>query len=171
MMSCGICGFIPVAFSQGMASEFCGALFPVIGIALLLSWIVSVMVAPLYGTYLIKLNVATDENGRPDPYQSRFYKFFRSVLGWFLTHKKTVLVGTALLFAVSVFFMHFTKEQADYGGNGALIAAKLSPVLGQLAPAVPGLAEKLDIKNLQIPGQDDFYRTSIVGGIGVTFKF
>lgn len=69
------------------------------------------------------------------------------------------------------FFMHFTKEQADYGGNGALIAAKLSPVLGQLAPAVPGLAEKLDIKNLQIPGQDDFYRTSIVGGIGVTFKF
>ena len=65
----------------------------------------------------------------------------------------------------------FTKEQADYGGNGALIAAKLSPVLGQLAPAVPGLAEKLDIKNLQIPGQDDFYRTSIVGGIGVTFKF
>lgn len=63
------------------------------------------------------------------------------------------------------FFMHFTKEQADYGGNGALIAAKLSPVLGQLAPAVPGLAEKLDIKNLQIPGQDDFYRTSIVGGI------
>ena len=25
--------------------------------------------------------------------------------------------------------------------------------------------------NLQIPGQDDFYRTSIVGGIGVTFKF
>ena len=51
------CGFIPVAFSQGMASEFCGALFPVIGIALLLSWIVSVMVAPLYGTYLIKVNV------------------------------------------------------------------------------------------------------------------
>lgn len=69
------------------------------------------------------------------------------------------------------FFLHFTKEEADYGGNGALIASKLAPVLGQLAPSVPGLAEKLDIKNLQVPGQDDFYRTSIVGGIGVTFKF
>lgn len=69
------------------------------------------------------------------------------------------------------FFLHFTKEQADYGGNGSLIASKLAPVLGQLAPAVPGLAEKLDIKNLQIPGQDDFYRTSIVAGVGVTFKF
>lgn len=69
------------------------------------------------------------------------------------------------------FFLHFTKEQADYGGNGSLIASKLAPVLGQLAPSVPGLAEKLDIKNLQIPGQDDFYRTSIVAGVGVTFKF
>ena len=69
------------------------------------------------------------------------------------------------------FFLHFTKEEADYGGNGALIASKLAPVLGQLAPSVPGLAAELDIKNLQVPGQDDFYRTSIVGGIGVTFKF
>lgn len=69
------------------------------------------------------------------------------------------------------FFMHFTKEQADYGGNGVLIAAKLTPVLGQLAPVVPGLAEKLDIKNLQIPGQDDFYRTSIVAGVGVSIAF
>ena len=42
-------GFIPVAFADGLASEFCSALFPVIAIALILSWIVSVMVAPLYG--------------------------------------------------------------------------------------------------------------------------
>ena len=69
------------------------------------------------------------------------------------------------------FFMHFTKEQADYGGNGALIASKLAPVLGQLAPVVPGLAEKLDVRNLQIPGQDDFYRTSIVAGVGVSIAF
>ena len=53
----------------------------------------------------------------------------------------------------------------------ALIAAKLTPVLGQLAPVVPGLAEKLDIKNLQIPGQDDFYRTSIAAGVGVSIAF
>ena len=105
------CGFIPVAFSKGMASEFCGALFPVIGIALLLSWIVSVMVAPLYGTYLIKVNVVTDESGRPDPYQNRFYGWFRRVLGWFLTHKKTVLVGTVALFAVSVFSLKYVKQE------------------------------------------------------------
>ena len=105
------CGFIPVAFSKGMASEFCGALFPVIGIALLLSWMVSVMVAPLYGTYLIKVHVAKDASGRPDPYQSRFYAWFRRVLSWFLTHKSIVLVGTVAVFAVSVFSLKFVKQE------------------------------------------------------------
>ena len=93
-------GFIPVAFSKGMASEFCAALFPVIGIALILSWIVSVMVAPLFGYYLIR--VKKMEGGVHDPYTSPFYRLFRRVLTAFLAHRAIVLVGTVLLFAVSL---------------------------------------------------------------------
>ena len=55
-------GFIPVAFSKGLASEFCSALFPVIAIALILSWIVSVMVAPLYGYYIVRVKVSHDNS-------------------------------------------------------------------------------------------------------------
>ena len=93
-------GFIPVAFSKGMASEFCAALFPVIGIALVLSWIVSVMVAPLFGYYLIR--VKKMEEGVHDPYTSPFYRLFRRVLTAFLAHRAIVLVGTVLLFALSL---------------------------------------------------------------------
>ena len=93
-------GFIPVAFSKGMASEFCAALFPVIGIALVLSWVVSVMVAPLFGYYLIR--VKKMEGGVHDPYTSPFYRLFCRVLTTFLAHRSAVLVGTVLLFAVSL---------------------------------------------------------------------
>ena len=93
-------GFIPVAFSKGMASEFCAALFPVIGIALVLSWVVSVMVAPLFGYYLIR--VKKMDEGVHDPYTSPFYRLFRRVLTTFLTHRAVVLVGTVLLFALSL---------------------------------------------------------------------
>ena len=93
-------GFIPVAFSKGMASEFCAALFPVIGIALVLSWVVSVMVAPLFGYYLIR--VKKMEEGVHDPYTSPFYRLFRRVLTAFLAHRAAVLIGTVLLFAVSL---------------------------------------------------------------------
>ena len=104
-------GFIPVAFSKGMASEFCQALFPVIGAALLISWLVSVMVAPLFGYHLIRVEVKKDEDGKIDPYQSKFYTMFRKVLVWFLEHRKLVLGVTAALFVVSVGMMKFIKQE------------------------------------------------------------
>ena len=104
-------GFIPVAFSKGMAAEFCSALFPVISAALLISWIVSVMVAPLFGYKLIRVKVKTDADGKADPYGSRFYTYFRRLLAWFLTHRKLVLLGTVAIFGVSVFMLRYVKQE------------------------------------------------------------
>ena len=104
-------GFIPVAFANGMASEFCNALFPVIGAALILSWIVSVMVAPLYGYKLIKVKIHKDEAGKIDPYQSRFYVLFRKVLVFCLKHRAAVLSATAVCFMLSVFLLKFVKQE------------------------------------------------------------
>lgn len=101
-------GFIPVSFSKGMAAEFCSSLFPVIGMALVISWIVSVMIAPLFGYYLIKPAAKTDEG---EMYQSRFYLAFRGLLNWFLEHRKIVLATTAGLFALSIAMMGMIKQE------------------------------------------------------------
>lgn len=101
-------GFIPVSFSKGMAAEFCSSLFPVIGMALVISWIVSVMIAPLFGYYLIKPAVKADEG---EMYQSRFYLAFRGLLNWFLEHRKIVLATTAGLFALSIAMMGMIKQE------------------------------------------------------------
>lgn len=101
-------GFIPVSFSKGMAAEFCSSLFPVIGMALVISWIVSVMIAPLFGYYLIKPAAKADEG---EMYQSRFYMAFRGLLNWFLEHRKIVLTTTAGLFALSIAMMGMIKQE------------------------------------------------------------
>ncbi len=101
-------GFIPVSFSKGMAAEFCSSLFPVIGMALVISWIVSVMIAPLFGYYLIKPAAKADEG---EMYQSRFYLAFRGLLNWFLAHRKIVLATTAGLFALSIAMMGMIKQE------------------------------------------------------------
>lgn len=101
-------GFIPVSFSKGMAAEFCSSLFPVIGMALVISWIVSVMIAPLFGFYLIKPAAKADEG---EMYQSRFYRAFRGLLNWFLEHRKIVLATTAGLFALSIAMMGMIKQE------------------------------------------------------------
>lgn len=104
-------GFIPVAFAHGIASEFCSTLFPVISLALVLSWFVSVMVAPLFGYHLIRVEPQQDADGKKDPYRSRFYVCFRRILEWFLTHRKPVLGGTAVLFGISVYMMGFVRQE------------------------------------------------------------
>lgn len=101
-------GFIPVSFSNGLAAEFCNALFPVIGMALIISWIVSVMVAPLFGYYLIKPATKANEG---EMYQSRFYIAFRKLLNWFLGHRKVVLASTVALFALSIASMGMIKQE------------------------------------------------------------
>ena len=100
-------GFIPVAFAKGIASEFCRDMFRVVTIALILSWIVSVMVAPLFGTYIIKVK----KKSEGELYSSRFYKMFRRVLEIFLDNKILVLSGTICAFAATIFAAGFVQQE------------------------------------------------------------
>ncbi|MDQ0203690.1 efflux RND transporter permease subunit [Pectinatus haikarae] len=104
-------GFIPVAFAKGMASEFCKSLFPVISIALIISWLVSVIVAPLLGYHLIRVKPKTNTMGQIDPYQNKFYLFFRKVLIWCLEHKKIVIISTFCIFALSIFSLRYIRQE------------------------------------------------------------
>lgn len=100
-------GFIPVAFAKGIASEFCRDMFWVVAIALILSWIVSVMVAPLFGTYIIKV----EKKSEAELYDSRFYRIFRRVLEIFLDNKILVLSGTICAFAATMFVSEFVQQE------------------------------------------------------------
>jgi multidrug efflux pump len=103
-------GFIPIGFSNGCASEFCRSIFPVITIALVISWFVSVMIAPLFGYHLIKVKPKIG-NGTHDVYDTKFYNWFRQILSWCLRHRKIVLGLTAAGFILSVSAFRLLKEE------------------------------------------------------------
>jgi len=103
------CGFIPVAFSVGAATEFIGSLFWVVTMALLLSWVVAGTVTPLLGYRLIK--PAAHDNPDYDLYDTRFYTMFRRILTWSLTHRKLVLSLTLIAFLASIGLMTIVKQE------------------------------------------------------------
>lgn len=103
-------GFIPVGFSKGSASEFLDSLFSVITIALLISWFVSVLVTPLFGYRMIKVS-AHSGNLDQDIYNTRFYRMFKKILVWCLSHTKKVLSITAACFIGAIFLLGFVKQE------------------------------------------------------------
>ncbi|CQR73871.1 putative efflux pump membrane transporter TtgB [Sporomusa ovata DSM 2662] len=103
-------GFVPIGFSKGSASEFVGSIFSVITIALLISWVVSVLVTPLLGYSLVKVAASGSAQGY-DVYNTRFYRLFKQILTWCLVHRKTVLLLTAACFIGSVFLMGLVKQE------------------------------------------------------------
>ena len=47
-------GFVPIGFARSAASEYTFSIFVVVGLALMLSWLVAVLFAPLLGVWLLK---------------------------------------------------------------------------------------------------------------------
>lgn len=103
-------GFIPIGFSQGTASEFVGSIFSVITIALIISWVVSVLVTPLLGYSLLK-GSSTERVQSHEIYDTRFYRLFRRILTWCLFHRKKVIAVTILSFIGSVFLLGLVKQE------------------------------------------------------------
>lgn len=103
-------GFIPIGFAKGNAAEFTRSLFLVVTIALLISWIVSVAVTPLFGYYLIKMK-PSDSGHHHDIYNTKFYRVFKRILIWCLTYRKIVLTATLLSFIGSVVLLGFVKQE------------------------------------------------------------
>lgn len=100
-------GFIPVGFSKGSASEFVGSIFSVITIALLISWLVSIMVVPLLGYHFLKIKPHNDKIQAP----SYFNQQFRLLLSWCLSNRRLVLLATIGCFLFSLILLTQVKQE------------------------------------------------------------
>jgi multidrug efflux pump len=65
-------------------------------------------IAPDNATSTADMHQAHDEH---DAYAKPFYQRFRKIVAWCVTHRKTVILLTVLLFAVSVFAFRFVQQQ------------------------------------------------------------
>jgi len=104
-------GFIPVGFAKGSASEYTGALFPVITIALLGSWIVAGTATPLLGYLFITVKPQGDGESEHDLYDTKFYRAFKKLLNWCLHHRKTILSATVASFIAAIGLFGLVKME------------------------------------------------------------
>lgn len=100
-------GFIPVGFAAGQTAEYVGAFFWVIASTLLLSWVASIFVSPVLGYRFIRVKAGEKKSAFSD----RAYRLFYKAIAWCIRFKKTVILGTAAIFAGTVALIPFVNQE------------------------------------------------------------
>ncbi|HMM68126.1 MAG TPA: efflux RND transporter permease subunit [Dokdonella sp.] len=134
-------GFLPIATARSGTGEYTRAIFEVVTIALLLSWIAAVIFIPYLGYKLLPdpHAVASEKPRGPiarrvhavrsrlpawfggigehagpgphDPYATPFYRRFRGLVDRCIEHRFLVIGTTVLVFALAIFGFRFVQQQ------------------------------------------------------------
>ena len=104
-----VAGFVPIGFAKSGAGEYCYSLFAVIAVALLASWIVAVMFAPVIGVTILPKTMKAHGGGHGEP--GRLMRLFRAALIFCMRARWLVIAVTVGLFAASLYGYGFIQQQ------------------------------------------------------------
>jgi multidrug efflux pump len=99
-------GFVPIGFAQSSAGEYTFSIFAVVSIALIVSWFVAVLFAPLLGVWLLK----TPETGQPEK-RSLILDLFQAILLGAMRHRWLTIGLTLGFFALSLLALPLVPRQ------------------------------------------------------------
>jgi len=102
-----VAGFVPIGLNASSAGEYTYTLFAVIAVALLVSWVVAVFFAPVLGVHILSSSKLKAHEAEP----GRVGRAFEGGLLWCMRHRWLTIIGTVLLFALSIFSMRFVQNQ------------------------------------------------------------
>jgi multidrug efflux pump subunit AcrB len=101
-----VAGFVPIGLNGSSAGEYTFTLFAVIAVAMLVSWVVAVLFAPVIGVHILSANVKPHA---AEP--GRLGRAFNGGLLWCMRNRWWAIGITVLIFGLSVVGMRFVQNQ------------------------------------------------------------
>ena len=101
-----IAGFVPIGFARSAAGEYTFSIFAVVAIALIISWIVAVLFAPLLGVWILK-KPKVAHSGQP----GRFMRIFRRFLVLAMRARWVTILLTLGLFGAALYGTRLVPQQ------------------------------------------------------------
>ncbi|MEG5264249.1 efflux RND transporter permease subunit [Pseudomonas sp. JDS28PS106] len=101
-----VAGFVPIGLNASSAGEYTFTLFAVIAVAMLVSWLVAVLFAPVIGVHILSSKVK-----KKDEKPGRIARGFNNSMFWAMRHRWLAIGITILLFAAALFSMRFVQNQ------------------------------------------------------------
>jgi len=155
-----IVGFLPVGLAKSQAGEYTVAIFQVMGISLLLSWLGAVVFTPYLGFLL--LTVQPDSRRDRDLFDTPFYNRLRRWVTWCVAHRKKVIVATAVLFGIGVATLTQVPEQFFPLSNRPEVIIDLWLPEGSSFAQTEATAKRME--NILSKDEDVLDYTAYIGG-------
>jgi multidrug efflux pump subunit AcrB len=144
-----VMAFYPIFASPANAGEYCRTLFSVVAIALLLSWLISMMLTPVQCIDMLADPAAGEAVA--DPYAGKFYQRFREILASAIrTRWRTVGILGALLVA-SILAFGSVRQMFFPDSMRAQFMIDFWAPEGTRVQEVASQLEKLEAKLLTMP--------------------
>ena len=102
-----VAGFVPIGLNASSAGEYTFTLFAVIAVAMLVSWIVAVLFAPVIGVHILSDKVKKHDEKPP----GRLARGFTGSMYWAMRNRWLAIIITIALFATALFCMRFVQNQ------------------------------------------------------------
>jgi multidrug efflux pump subunit AcrB len=153
-----IAGFVPVGFAASSAGEYTFSLFAVVSIALLVSWLVAVLFAPLLGV-LILSPPRTSQTANP----GRVLRWYQNFLTTAMRAKWVTISTTLGLFAASYFALPLIPRQFFPSSDRPELLVDLSLPQNASIYASEAAAKRFDAA---LKGDSDVTRWSTYVGRG-----
>ncbi len=153
-----IAGFVPVGFAASSAGEYTFSLFAVVGIALIVSWLVAVIFAPLLGVAILA-RPQTSQAAAP----GRVFRTYQSLLTSAMRAKGLTILSTLALFVASFLALPLVPRQFFPSSDRPELLVDLSLPQNASIYASERLAQRFDAA---LKGDPDAVRWSTYVGRG-----
>ena len=115
-------GFLPIATAKSSTGEYTFAIFAVVTIALLVSWVAAIVATPFIGFYILKSKPTGEHH---EAFDSRFYRRLRALIEACMRYRWLTIVATIGLFGLGVVGMSATEKQFFPSSDRAEILVEL----------------------------------------------
>jgi multidrug efflux pump len=164
-------GFLPVGLAKSAAGEYTFSIFAVVTMALLISWIVAVLFTPYLGYKLLPdprtgvrqmglltrllrrvaprlaapaTTAGANAGHGEDVYHTPFYRRFRALVTWCVTHRWVVIGATVIVFGLSIAGFGLVQQQFFPSANRAELVVDLWLPSGASIVATDREAERFE---------------------------
>ncbi len=120
--------FLPIGMAKSAVGEYTSDIFYVVTIALLSSWLLAMTLVPMLTT--IALKVTKSAKSGADQFNSRWYRYYRSLLGASLRCRARFLSIIVGLFVLAVVGLGLVRQEFIAPSEDPVFSAKLELPLG-----------------------------------------